>query len=211
MGRPRSEEARDTRRDILEAALDLFAERGFHATSMRALAAAVGVRESAIYHHFPSKEAILLEVAADRSGQVSSVLHGELAGVMARPLEEILTVFARIALEHITSPAHQKLMRILLADGAALISDNETSFRQLAEEPRKALGRALAQLKRDGKVRDDLELEMFHVHFMMPLLVASGALFGGAARPFGTMPIHRFVKQHVALMARAIAPSRGRK
>ena len=46
--RPVAGEARDTRREILDTALELFAEHGFHATSIRAIARAVGVRESAL-------------------------------------------------------------------------------------------------------------------------------------------------------------------
>jgi len=51
-----------TREAILEAALDLFAQRGYHATSMREIAAEVPIRAAGIYYWFPSKEAILLEL-----------------------------------------------------------------------------------------------------------------------------------------------------
>jgi AcrR family transcriptional regulator len=47
---------------ILEAAVELFAQRGYHATSMRDIAAAVDVRAAGIYHWFESKEAILLKL-----------------------------------------------------------------------------------------------------------------------------------------------------
>jgi AcrR family transcriptional regulator len=47
-------------RDVIdEAALDLFARLGYHATSMRAIAAAAGVQPASLYHWYPSKEAIL--------------------------------------------------------------------------------------------------------------------------------------------------------
>jgi AcrR family transcriptional regulator len=51
-----------TREAILEAALDLFAQRGYHATSMREIAAEVPIRAAGIYYWFASKEAILLEL-----------------------------------------------------------------------------------------------------------------------------------------------------
>lgn len=47
---------------ILEAAVELFAQRGYHATSMRDIAAAVEVRAAGIYHWYESKEAILLKL-----------------------------------------------------------------------------------------------------------------------------------------------------
>jgi AcrR family transcriptional regulator len=48
-----------SRERILEASLDLFARRGFDGTSMREIAAAVGMRASSLYNHFAGKEAIL--------------------------------------------------------------------------------------------------------------------------------------------------------
>lgn len=49
----------DTRERLLEAAVQLFGDRGFAATTMRDLAAAVGIKAPAIYNHFSSKEEIL--------------------------------------------------------------------------------------------------------------------------------------------------------
>ncbi len=49
---------------MLEAALELFAAQGFHATTVRQIAAAVGVRDSAIYAHFSGKQAIYDELFA---------------------------------------------------------------------------------------------------------------------------------------------------
>lgn len=47
---------------VLEAALKLFAERGYAATSVRDVAAAAGVKPATIYAHYPSKEHILAEL-----------------------------------------------------------------------------------------------------------------------------------------------------
>ena len=48
-----------TRRRILAAALRLFSRNAFHGTSIRGLARSVGLTESSIYYHFPSKRAIV--------------------------------------------------------------------------------------------------------------------------------------------------------
>ncbi|WP_028050307.1 TetR/AcrR family transcriptional regulator [Cellulomonas sp. URHD0024] len=65
-GRPRAsgdpDGERDTRRDVLDAAAALFCTVGFTSTSTRAIADAAGVRQASIYHHFPGKDAILLEL-----------------------------------------------------------------------------------------------------------------------------------------------------
>jgi len=50
----------DTRRRILDAALDLFQERGFAETTMRDIARKAGVATGAAYYYFPSKESIVM-------------------------------------------------------------------------------------------------------------------------------------------------------
>ena len=52
----------DTRLRILREAAALFRRHGYRATSMADLAAAVGITKSSLYHHFPSKDALLLEI-----------------------------------------------------------------------------------------------------------------------------------------------------
>lgn len=55
----RSEE---TRAHILEAALRRFASVGYSAASVDEICAAAGVSKGAFYHHFPSKQALFLEL-----------------------------------------------------------------------------------------------------------------------------------------------------
>lgn len=50
----------ETRARILEAALDLFRERGFEATTMREIAAQAQVATGAAYYYFDSKDAIVM-------------------------------------------------------------------------------------------------------------------------------------------------------
>jgi AcrR family transcriptional regulator len=59
MGRPRKSDARDGRSAILDAALDLFSTNGYDATTVRQIAAVVGVSDAALYSHFESKAEIL--------------------------------------------------------------------------------------------------------------------------------------------------------
>ncbi len=47
---------------VVQAAVKLFAGRGFHGTSIRAIACAAGVSIGAIYHHYRSKEEVFLAI-----------------------------------------------------------------------------------------------------------------------------------------------------
>ncbi|CAM3063373.1 TetR/AcrR family transcriptional regulator [Sphingomonas antarctica] len=62
-----------TRERLLEAATDSIRNRGFAATSVDDLCAAVGVTKGAFFHHFKSKEALGIAVAA-RWGEIGKQL-----------------------------------------------------------------------------------------------------------------------------------------
>src|SRR5689334_10170786 len=69
----------DTRGRILDAALASFADRGYEATSLDALAAGLGVRKQTILYHFGTKDA-LLDAVVDRSAaELSDALERALA------------------------------------------------------------------------------------------------------------------------------------
>lgn len=55
----------NTKKEILEAALELFSVQGFEATSISQIAGAVGIRKASLYSHFESKQAILDELVKE--------------------------------------------------------------------------------------------------------------------------------------------------
>jgi AcrR family transcriptional regulator len=59
------DKAADTRTRILEVAARLFVERGFEATSVRDIAAVIGISNPSLYHHFSSKGALLEQLLAE--------------------------------------------------------------------------------------------------------------------------------------------------
>jgi TetR/AcrR family transcriptional regulator len=73
---------------ILDAALSSFAQKGYEATSLDALADGLGVRKQSILYWFPSKEA-LLEAVIDRSA-------AELRVALERSLDRAGTGWARV-------------------------------------------------------------------------------------------------------------------
>ncbi|MBO9524338.1 MAG: TetR/AcrR family transcriptional regulator [Nocardioidaceae bacterium] len=63
-----------TRDRILDAALALFAEKGYEATSMREIAEQLGITKPALYYHFDSKEDIVRALLADIETQVDALV-----------------------------------------------------------------------------------------------------------------------------------------
>ncbi|MEO0682799.1 MAG: helix-turn-helix domain-containing protein, partial [Pseudomonadota bacterium] len=68
------------RRDaVLEAAAELFADRGYDAVTMRQVAQAAGMLSGSLHHHFPSKDALFAEVQA----RALAALEAQVAGAAA--------------------------------------------------------------------------------------------------------------------------------
>ena len=89
----------ETKDLILTTALDLFSKKGFDGVSVRVIAKQVGVRESALYKHFKSKQEILDKIAEKMSTEVHEVyknvkapeaLGNDIAGVYTKISEKKL-------------------------------------------------------------------------------------------------------------------------
>lgn len=100
------------RERILDVALDLMAERGASATSMRALASACGLNVAALYHYFPSKDALLRAVIDERryGSQLQSLPLPDLRLGPAERLEALILSMWEGAL------AEAKIWRLLLSE-----------------------------------------------------------------------------------------------
>jgi AcrR family transcriptional regulator len=66
--------AGDTRRRAQRAALRLFTEQGYEATSLRQIADELGINKASLYHHFASKEAILQSLFDERGTEAADLL-----------------------------------------------------------------------------------------------------------------------------------------
>jgi AcrR family transcriptional regulator len=72
--------AEQRRAAILDAALEVFAERGYHASSIDDIARAAGISKALIYEHFASKQALHADLLEHQAGE----LFGRLAAAVER-------------------------------------------------------------------------------------------------------------------------------
>ncbi len=108
-----------TRDQILDAAAQIFRQKGYHAASMQDIAEAVNLQKASLYHHVSSKQEILLALL-DRA----LVLLTERVSAAARPdlpPDEKLRQMIRAYLETMTE--HIDLAAVLLLEHRSLEPD----------------------------------------------------------------------------------------
>jgi AcrR family transcriptional regulator len=104
----RNRERQDTREKILAAARLMFAQEGYEAVTMRAIAERVEYTPTAIYHHFANKQALVTELCnLDFLGLAQ---HFSRAAAIADPVERIRAIgeaYLQFAIDH---PYHYRFM-----------------------------------------------------------------------------------------------------
>ena len=107
------------RDEIIDAAFDVFAERGYHEAGVADIAARVGIGHSTFYRHFDGKRDILDQVISGLIDRLHSALVAENAPDAATSLAEYRNQVHRIAevLDEICSDARVVRMLVIQAAG----------------------------------------------------------------------------------------------
>lgn len=146
----RGSDAREARRaQLLESSLQVFAERGFHATSVSDLVEAAGVARGTFYLYFEGKEALFLELLDDLTRHLRANIvgvdpaRGGVEDQLQQTVERILT----------TLVANRSLTRILFREAVALNAVVDERLAAFDAELHGYVGRALQVGQAVGLVR----------------------------------------------------------
>ena len=205
MARPKNADGQRTRQAILDAALDLFADRGFFGTSLRDVAAAVGVRESALYNYFAGKDALfdalLVAHQTTKTEQLTSLVEAPISDGRA-----LLEQLAITTLDGFVEPRQQKLFRILMSDGVRLAKVGRLNLHERMATGRERLHEILRRLIREGWLRPG-DPQLIGLAFISPLIVWRQLHAIDADLPMIRNP-RAYARQHVdRFLLGAAAPS----
>jgi AcrR family transcriptional regulator len=139
-GRESSQTRRDRREDILQASLHLFADKGFHGTSMRDIARQANITEGLIYHYFASKRDLFRAIIDEYSFLPLLRTLPDLAEQL--DLRGLLIVLARGFFDVLRQNA--QLTRVLLQEIQVFPEEKEAFFAD-------AVGQSIAEL---GEILD---------------------------------------------------------
>lgn len=148
----RSEQAAFRREQILDAALHLFAEQGFAATTTKQIAEQAGIREGLLYHYFPSKLGILNAVVTRRHTFVGEML-SSVEGAEGLPAGDVMRSVGDMLIQ--TFGREVELARIILGE-AQVNAEVHAAFREMIDSVTGRLARYLERRIQAGELRADL-------------------------------------------------------
>lgn len=88
-------------RIVLAAAVDAMAEHGYHGTSVRDIGERAGMSAAALYHHFPSKQTLLVTIMERGIDELIRLSEEALAGAPDDPAERLRALVRVHVLRHI--------------------------------------------------------------------------------------------------------------
>lgn len=201
----RERKKEETRRRIFEAAITLFREQGFEATTVDEITEKADVGRGTFFNYFPRKESVLAYLSEERVG-----LAEENAAEMLQDLV----------------PAREKLLEIFAFAASAYVADRELSryvfneWMQRAFTPTEEAGsrwqRLLVQVIEQGQAAGELRADV------SPLLIESllssvymSTLYYWLCCPVGTkiaedFPLQEGLRQRLELVMDGIATKGGR-
>jgi TetR/AcrR family transcriptional regulator, cholesterol catabolism regulator len=183
----------EKRTRIREAAVKLFAEKGFENTTTRDIAGAAGINNAALYYYFDSKEQLLYQILEEvmRTG-LERITEIELS---PRPLKEKLALTLRI---HTTAAVDFDKMKMLVHDQRSLSPDHREELNQKQSEYVSRLIAILKQLQDQGEMLD------------LDLTVCAYAFFGMVSwayrwyRPEGKVKLEELSEVFYTIFTRGI-------
>ena len=159
----------DTKQKILSTALDLFSRHGYAGASIRQISRVVGIRESAVYNHYKSKEQIFLAILAHfKSKSISKeILSDDLLDQLSEP-DNFLKNFTLRLLDLWNKPDERKFIRLLLMEQFTKIGSKELSVSDYLNELRSICRMVFTEMMNSGIIKK-FDPDTIADEFVIPL------------------------------------------
>ena len=142
------EEAKDTRQKILEAAVKVFANKGYHDTRVDEIVSASNTSKGAVYFHFPGKQEVFLTII----DELASLLETRLAEAISQEQDGVHKVNRALQICLETFSKYQKLAKIFLVQAVGLGSAFEEKRLEILDRFVRVIKRNLDQAVAEGDI-----------------------------------------------------------
>ena len=135
---------------LIDAAVDAFAEHGYHATTTRDIATRVGLSPAALYVHFPSKQALLTQISMLGHEAALELVKNSMDDV-AGPVNRLRAVVRAFAAWH---AEHHRVARVVQHELSALADDDRRAVIAVRQQIERLVERQLE----DGVAAGEMEV-----------------------------------------------------
>jgi AcrR family transcriptional regulator len=192
--------------EILQAAFDVFTDKGFHGARMLDVANRARASKATLYARYPSKEALFEALMAWSTRQGTEALDAIAADQTLDPLAA-LHRFAAHLLTLMLQPKKLALFRIAVAEGDRLSAVGRTYSAFTRDHGVERVRAIVARLVKQGLIEIDDRAEFGHSFIgLLQGELFSRALLGTIPAP-GREEIDRHARRAVTRLMRAYAPS----
>lgn len=196
-GRPPNQDGAVTHGRILLSALELFGRQGYAGTSLRQIAAAVGIRDSAIYAHFDSKESIYLALVEEYGPGLLKQLDVDGRRLADEHPSRALPQLVHQLVDIWDAPEVRNATSMLIREGLVGISDALAVVQT-------QLSTAFTIWREQGHVRNDVPVELMVWELVSPMAAIRLLYLQGQASTEKRREGRRLAEQHVAYVIATI-------
>jgi AcrR family transcriptional regulator len=192
-------------REILEAALDCFAERGFAATRLEDVAARAGVTKGTAYLYFKNKEELFKAVVSGYL--VPAIEQFEVAARTPGPVSELLTSIAAMFFEKVYNTKFSALPKLVIAEASNFPELARFYLDEVIDRARRLL---TALLRRGIAAGEFREVDVEHTVYCMIAPLMFSALWKHSLGPYDAKPLDAaaLVRCHLEILLRGLAPDK---
>jgi len=153
--RTQAERTRASREKIIQAAIEFFAQQGFHGAKMADIAKAANLTGPGLLHHFPSKTHLLMEVIKERDRIDSE----RMRATLQKNGNHFLEAGVELVEHNETVPGLVQLFTLLVAESISQEHPAHIFFAQRYQREREQMAQAIMQAQQADQVRSDISAE----------------------------------------------------
>jgi TetR/AcrR family transcriptional regulator, cholesterol catabolism regulator len=150
------------RNRILKSAARLFRTKGYRATTMRSISEVVGILSGSIFHHFASKEQILVEIMHDAAKSMCERAD-DIANGAQMPADKLRGLIA-LQLDCLLGEAKRDFYAVLISEWRELNSPSKVPLTAMRQRYFAAWQRVLDDCAQSGLLRADAHATLFALH-----------------------------------------------
>jgi AcrR family transcriptional regulator len=187
--------------EIADAAMAVFASKGFAAAKMSEIAERAGVSKGAVYRYFPTKEALFRAVVEQRGLDISALK--KLAAAAEAPLDILPMLLSHVAVA--LEQAELRQLALMVIGESGNFPELATVWRDRVVEP--ALGLLMALIE-GGQERGSIrpgDPRLMAMSIAGPMLM--GAIWRQVVEPAGGAPVdlNALAAEHAKTVQRGLA------